>query len=420
MAIRGVHTADLHFGVTTYSRETPDGLGSRVHDFFKTFDRILEFIRENSIDLLLITGDIFKDREPNSTLRNMFYKRVVDISKEGVLVAIVPGNHDMHPFETKDHSVKVFEIFDQPNIVVMDRPFEVKEFEIRDEKLRIVAVPYLYLERFVDETFPQQTEELDMIAANFFEKKLSQALDSSENNIHTILAGHFTVVEAQIGSERSIMLGKDIKVPLSCLLNPKLKFVALGHIHKPQILHAANPTVLYCGSPDRIDFSEAIDSKGFVVFEIDKDSFRFEFQPVKVRPFCQLEIEVFEDEVENLNKELLDKIEEKIQMFEQNTSNSIQVSVVKLIIKTQSLIKEKIDVGLVERFLRDRCFVLAPIEIEVVDSQKDFRIAEVDEKSDPVDAFEKFLSASQKYRGIENKDKVVSEFKKLLYEVQEK
>lgn len=156
------------------------------------------------------------------------------------------------------------------------------------------------------------------------------------------------------------------------------------------------------------------------MFELDKDSFRFEFQPVKVRPFCQLEIDVFEDQVENLTKKILDKIEEKIQIFEQNTSSSIQVSVVKLIIKTQSLIKEKIDIGLVERFLRDRCFVLAPIEIEVIDSKKDFRIAEVDEKSDPVEAFEKFLSASQKYRDVENKDKIVSEFKKLLHEIQEK
>lgn len=45
-------------------------------------------------------------------LRNMFYKRVVDILKEGVLVIIISGNYDMYLFEIKDYFVKVFEIFD--------------------------------------------------------------------------------------------------------------------------------------------------------------------------------------------------------------------------------------------------------------------------------------------------------------------
>lgn len=420
MAIRGVHTADLHFGVTTYSRETPDGLGSRVHDFFNTFDRILQFIQENRVDILLITGDIFKDREPNSTLRNMFYKKIVNISKEGVIVVIIPGNHDIHPSEIRDHCVKVFEIFDQQNILVMDKPFAVKELKIRDERIRIIAVPYLYLEKFIDSTFPQKTEELDLRVADFFEKKLGQILESLQDDVPTILAGHFTVEGAQVGSERAIMLGKDIKVPLSCLLNPRLKYVALGHIHKHQVLHFANPAVVYCGSPDRIDFSEANDSKGFVLFEIDKDNFKFEFQPVKVRPFWQLEIDIIDEQIENPTQKILDKIEEKIQNLEQQTSSSVGVSVIKLVIKTQSLIKERIDIELVERFLKDRCFILAPIEIEVVDLKKDFRIADVDEKSDPVYAFEKFLNASQKYKDIEDKDMVVSEFKRLLYELQEK
>lgn len=58
------------------------------------------------------------------------------------------------------------------------------------------------------------------------------------------------------------------------------------------------------------------------------------------------------------------------------------------------MIKEKIDIGFVERFLRDRCFVLVFIEIEVVDLKKDFRIVEVDEKLDFVYVFEKFLLVS--------------------------
>ncbi|AZT90677.1 exonuclease SbcCD subunit D [Caldicellulosiruptor changbaiensis] len=417
MPIRGVHTADLHFGVTTYSKETPDGLGSRVHDFFRTFDRILEYIRQNHIDLLLITGDIFKDREPNSTLRNMFYKRVVEIAKEGVLVVIVPGNHDMHPFEAKHHSVKVFEIFEQENIVVMDKLFETRVFDIKGEKLRVIAVPYLYLERFIDKTIPEKIEQLEQNIANFFEEKLTEVLDSSRDDIPTILAGHFTVNEAEVGSERMIMIGKDVKVPLSVLLHPKLKFVALGHIHKPQILNSKNPAVVYCGSPDRIDFSETQDQKGFVVFEIGRENFWFEFKPVVVRPFYQLEIDLFEANGD-VEKVLISEIDKKIKKLEENSSANIKASVVKLIIRTQSLLKERLSLTKVEEHLKDRCFILAPIEIEVTDAKRDFRIVEVDEKSDPIFAFERFLSASPKYKDIKSKDDVVATFKSLFEEVQ--
>ncbi|WAM30898.1 metallophosphoesterase family protein [Caldicellulosiruptor naganoensis] len=415
MPIKGVHTADLHFGVTTYSKETPDGLGSRVHDFFRTFDRILDYIRKENIDLLLITGDIFKDREPNSTLRNMFYKRVVEIAKEGVLVIIVPGNHDMHPFEARHHTVKVFEIFDQENIVVMDSFFETRVFDIKGEKVRVIAVPYLYLERFIDKTIPEKIEQLEQNIANFFEEKLAEVLGSCEDDIPTILAGHFAVNEAEVGSERMIMIGKDVKVPLSVLLNPKLKFVALGHIHKPQVLHSESPAVVYCGSPDRIDFSEAQDQKGFVVFEIDKNNFWFGFQPVLVRPFYQIIIDLFEADGD-VNETLFSEIDRKIKSLEENSGN-VKASILKLTIKTQSLLKERLDLNKVEKYLKDICFILAPIEIEVTDVKRDFRIADVDEKSDPVFAFERFLSASPKYKDIKNKNDIVTTFKALLEEV---
>lgn len=96
----------------------------------------------------------------------------------------------------------------------------------------------------------------------------------------------------------------------------------------------------------------------------------------------------------------------------------MKASVVKLIIRTQSLLKERLNLTKVEEYLKDMCFILAPIEIEVTDAKKDFRIIEVDEKSDPILAFERFLSASPKYKDIKNKNEVVATFKSLFEEAQ--
>lgn len=410
MAIKGVHTADLHFGVTTFSKETPDGLGSRVHDFFKTFDQILEFIKTNDINLLLITGDVFKDREPNSTLRDMFYKRIIDISRSGVTVVIVPGNHDMHPFEYKHHSVKVFEIFDQENIHVMDRLFEQKVFDINGELLRIISVPYPYYERFIKDVSNIDPDNVEISFQNAFEKRLTEILDCINDDIPTILAGHLSVNEAEVGSERGIMLGKDIKVPLSSLINPKLKYVALGHIHKPQILNQKNPTVTYCGSPDRIDFSEANDQKGFIYFEI-ADDFKFWYQTLRVRPFYQIKINV--DNQKNMEDEVIIKLGKKIEDIEKSYPETFKVSIVKLVIYMSSLSKGKLNLNFIEKFLNERCFMVGAIEVEVTDDKRDFRITDIDEKSDPVEAFKKFLYAHQKYKDLQSKDDVVNTFRSI-------
>ena len=54
------------------------------------------------------------------------------------------------------------------------------------------------------------------------------------------------------------MLGADLVLPGSLVRDPRLDYVALGHIHKPQDLNEnAHPPVIYPGSIERVDFGEA-------------------------------------------------------------------------------------------------------------------------------------------------------------------
>lgn len=52
----------------------------------------------------------------------------------------------------------------------MDKLFETKVFDIKGERLRVIAVPYLYLERFIDKTIPEKIEQIEQNIANFLKK----------------------------------------------------------------------------------------------------------------------------------------------------------------------------------------------------------------------------------------------------------
>jgi exonuclease SbcD len=73
--------------------------------------------------------------------------------------------------------------------------------------------------------------------------------------------------------------------------------VALGHIHKHQVLRD-DPKVVYSGSLERVDFSEEKDDKGFCVVDLDPSAPRglrlqdFQFQRVDARPFVTIDVPI--------------------------------------------------------------------------------------------------------------------------------
>ncbi len=88
------------------------------------------------------------------------------------------------------------------------------------------------------------------------------------------------------------MLGADVVLPGALVKDPRLDYVALGHIHKAQNLNeGAHPPVIYPGSIERVDFGEAHDEKFFIVADVQKGKTRVEWRKLKdVRPFVEISL----------------------------------------------------------------------------------------------------------------------------------
>jgi exonuclease SbcD len=127
---------------------------------------------------------------------------------------------------------------------------------------------------------------------------LAEQVDPS---LPAVLTGHFSVSEAKLGSERTVMLGRDVVVLKSVLADPAWDYVALGHIHRHQELNGGqHPPIVYCGSLERIDFGEEKEPKGFVVAEVRRGHAEWEFHPVDARRFVTIRADV-RDEPEPLD-----------------------------------------------------------------------------------------------------------------------
>lgn len=292
--IRVLHFADVHIGMENYGKpDTDTGLSTRVRDFLRRMDEMIDYARENDVDLTIFAGDAFKTRAPNPTYQREFAYRVRELSQLAPLV-MLSGNHDLPPTVLKASSIEIYETLAVPNVWVAYE-YQHRLIETKRGQVFVGAAPYPLRSHILDgvKTAGMTIAETDHLLQRQLAAELEQlAVDAEQyGDVPRILTGHMTVTGATWGSERGIMLGRDVEVLLSSLADERWDYVALGHIHKHQNLTAGRagvPPVVYSGSLERIDFGEESDPKGFCWVEVERKQTNWKFHRVKARPFVTI------------------------------------------------------------------------------------------------------------------------------------
>lgn len=300
--IRVLHFADTHIGMENYGKTDPQsGLSSRVVDFLHRMDDICEFAKANDADLIIFAGDAFKTRAPNPTYQREFAHRIRDLSRIAPVVMLV-GNHDLPPTMLKASSIEIYDTLDVPNVWVAS-DYDVYVVETKRGPVAVGTAPYPIRSRLLEDerTAGLTIAETDALLQENLTDILEDLAQKAElmNDMPRLLTGHFTVNGAAVGSERGIMLGRDVAVLLSSVADPRWDYVALGHVHKHQNLSKGQPgmpPVVYSGSIERIDFGEEGDPKGFCWIELERGNVNWEFIKLNVRPFVTLSADLRESD----------------------------------------------------------------------------------------------------------------------------
>ncbi len=311
-----IHFADAHIGVETYGSIDPaSGLSTRVLDELRAVDEVIDYALNNRADLVLFCGDAYKNREPSPTHQREFARRIRRLSEAKIATVMVVGNHDLPGSPGKANSVEIFDTLDIDCIHIASRP-GVLNIQTGKGEIQVAVFPWLRRNAML-----VREEVRNLGVAQVIEQmqeamavKLVELAGEIDPARPAVLAAHVAVSNAKAGTEKSMVIGNDPVVMLSTMADPVYDYVALGHVHRQQVL-CDTPAVVYSGSLERLDFGDEDVEKGFYEIEIEHNAagktVKYSFHMIAARRFLTLEIEIADEDLDPTGI-ILTKIGERI------------------------------------------------------------------------------------------------------------
>ncbi len=214
-----LHTGDMHLDSAFSSLSLADG--ERMREAQRdVFSKIMRYAKENSYDMVLISGDLFDGKYITPATRKQV---LMSLGELDCPVIIAPGNHD--PFS----STPLYHSPELPQNVYIFNSEEVQVFSF--DELGVTVCGYAMM------TDRLETSPLE----SFTPPKTDNAL---------ILCAH-----ADISSSAS----KYAPISMREIERCGFCYAALGHIHNPPIPESTRSLVRYCGFPMGRAFDELCD-----------------------------------------------------------------------------------------------------------------------------------------------------------------
>ena len=384
-----IHFSDLHIGYTRYSKgiDLETGLDNRIVDFLNTFDELVNYALKENIDLVIFAGDAYKDRNPSQTHQKEFAKRLLKLTKANIPVALVVGNHDMPGNKGRATALDIFPTMNVDNITVIDK---LQLYELKTKsgiQIQILGMPWIrkgsLISRLSNIKKDITIEDLNKQIIQTLDNSLEKEISKINKSIPCIFSGHLTVMEAKTSTETLMSIGADYMFPAQFFARPEFEYVALGHVHKDQVL-IESPPVIYSGSLERVDFGEKNDIKGFYVIEIEPKKSQgnrlvsYKKVPVSARNFREYII--------NIPKETefpVNIIEEELK------SNDIKDSIARITIESTREHYESINDPKIQSILSNAKYLVST-ELKLI-SEKKINDLQITENLGIIDSFEKYL-----------------------------
>ncbi len=251
--VRILHTSDWHLGRSFHREDLLHAQGAFV-------DHLVETVRSESVDLVVLAGDVFDRALPPVDAVTLASDALRRLAADRVRVVVTSGNHDSaHRLGFASDLIDAAGVHLRTQFSAVGTPVLV---ETGDTSLAVYGIPYLEPDA-VREPW-QLAERTHAAALGAAMQRIRADLDTRSDGTRSLVMAHAFVTGGQASeSERDISVGGVSQVSASVF--DGVDYVALGHLHGRQLLADG---VRYSGSPLAYSFSEARQRKGCWLLDV--------------------------------------------------------------------------------------------------------------------------------------------------------
>lgn len=256
-----LHTADLHIGKSICEH-------SMLDEQRHILASILETVRGEKPDALLIAGDVYDKSVPSAEAVAVLDDFLVRLSETGTKVFVLSGNHDSAERIAfggrlmEDRGVHMSSVYSG----------EFAPVALQDEFGEVDVWMLPFVRPATVRACLGSDEERDQVTDYTSAMRMAIAQMHFTPGRRNVLLAHQFVTGAERSDSEENVGGLD-NVDASVFNG--FDYVALGHIHKPQNVAkdtAGNARVRYSGTPLKYSLSEASHKKSLTVVELAEKS----------------------------------------------------------------------------------------------------------------------------------------------------
>jgi len=278
--MRILHTSDWHLGRTLENR-------SRQEEQERFVDELCGIVREEKVDLVLITGDVFDTVNPPAAAELLYYDALARLGEGGRrAVVVLAGNHD-----SPDRLCAARALAERHGVTLFGYPYDDPgPYLPGGHRVQRVAAGPGWAEITVPGVehpavvlalaYPSESRLRRLLADTLGEEELQRSysdqvrrwFDAASRRFRPdavrLAASHIYVAGGveSVESERPIQMGGAYTVAAQALPSAA-QYVALGHLHRPQQVRSAPTVAHYAGSPIAYSFGEASHAKSVTIVE---------------------------------------------------------------------------------------------------------------------------------------------------------
>ncbi|BFM48367.1 exonuclease subunit SbcD [Marinomonas sp. THO17] len=263
-----LHTSDWHLG--------QHFMGKTRREEHKAFiEWLLTVVEQESIEAVIIAGDVFDTGSPPSYAREMYHQLVLEMRARACQLVVIAGNHDSVSMLNESKSLLAYldvQVISQADLSDIESHIVPLKNRQGKEAAWLCAVPYLRPKDIVQSQSGQSEQDkkedlLEQIKDFYLRLYQLASKRNAERKqpLPIIGTGHLTAFGSQLSeSVRDLYVGTLDTLPTSVF--PPFDYLALGHIHRPQAI-GNNGCFRYSGSPIALSFDELGREKSVVIID---------------------------------------------------------------------------------------------------------------------------------------------------------